>query len=705
MAILSADKPDLDLRRVAPFFEATSVAVVGASQDFSKRAGRPLYYMRKHGFTGKAFAVNPKYDEVHGYACVPSIAALPAGVDLAIIALQTGAVCGALAECYDRGIRTAVILANGFSDAGDVVQQTKLEGAAAATGIQLLGPNTLGCMNVRTALAATSASPLLEANYRLGSTSVVTQSGSLANSILQGLKARDVGIAKWAATGNELNTDALAVVEYLIDDPQTSVIALLVEAGRTGARWSHVGRRARAAGKPVVTMKIGRTAAGRKAAISHTGRAGGSYAAWRHIAERSGLIVVETLAELTDVTAALSVRGNVRPTRALAILGTGGMGVITSDECARQGVQLASLSAQTRQSLADLLPSGATLDNPIDPTPVDDETYFSAAAIAAEDPAVGGVLVVMTSLVRDYVRAVDRLVALQHKAVEHSAFVMVTYLSADDRMSPASESALRAAGVVVVAHPEQAVSAFRAIQTTADSSNVLSLAFPPTSPGGTVSGRRSLSWPQLESRMRKHDLPMLYPVAVASAREAVRVADAVGGAVVMKVEGPGLEHKAEHDAVKLDLTTAAEVEAAFSELEWALKRGELIICVQQQAAPGLEIRVGCVVDPELGRLISVGAGGALTELINDNSYAPCPVDDVEALDLLSRTRVWPLLKRQLARHHLNVGDVAKFVSSVSDVFVEDGQLQELEVNPLIVNSAGIWGVDVLASVEKAGPSA
>jgi acyl-CoA synthetase (NDP forming) len=693
--------PGPEPRSPAPFFTATSVAVIGASKDHAKRAGRPLYFMRRHGYTGEAFAVNPRHDEVMGYPCVPTVADLPAGVELAVLAVQAPAVTPALRACHDHGIPAAVVLANGFADAGDEPRQRELQELVAATGVRLLGPNTLGCMNVHTALSATSASPLLKDNYARGQTAVVTQSGSLANSILQGLKARDVGISKWVATGNELDTDALGVVEYLAGDPETRTIAMLVEAGRSGARWAEAGRRAAAAGTSVVVMKIGRTEEGRRAAISHTGRAGGSYAAWRQIAEESGFVVVETLAELTDVTAAMSVRRDRSPgPHGLAVLGTGGMGVIASDESARRGVPLVPFTPGTRRALAGLLPAGATVSNPVDPTPVDDETYFEAGAIAAADPNVRGVLVVMTSLVRDYSRAVERLVALQRHAQRHDAFVLVTYLSADDRMTSERERELRAAGIVVTGHPEQAVAAFRGVVATergGGGPGTRGASSPATAPPAAAS-RRGLGWADLAERLRGHALPMLYPVPVGTRDEAAAVAATMGPPVVMKAEGPGLEHKADHDAVRLGIGSPDEAAKAFDELAWALDRPGRLICVQEQAEPGLELRAGCVRDPELGPLVTVGAGGGLTELIDDNRYAPCPVDAETAARLLMDTRIWPALRRQLERCGHDLAPLARFVSELSRLFVAQPGLRELEVNPVIVNSRGVQGVDVLAAV-------
>ena len=293
----------VDLR---PFFEAASVVVVGASSDPTKNSGKPLYHLSRHGYQGQVCAVNPRHEQIFGFPSYQSVEAIPGSPELALIMLPAAGAADAIRACGARGVRAAVVFGNGFADVGRADLQEELAEAARQAGMRLLGPNCLGAVNTANGLTASFSSYLLRRAFRPGRVALATQSGSIGNAILMDFQDLGVGLSKWVATGNEADVDLLDVVEYMVEDPASHVIAVFAEAFRRGWRWPGIATRAYELGKPIIVLKAGIGVRSMQAVISHSGKIAGVHKVWEDLAALEHLAVVDSVEELCDAAQALA---------------------------------------------------------------------------------------------------------------------------------------------------------------------------------------------------------------------------------------------------------------------------------------------------------------------------------------------------------------------------------------------------------------
>ncbi len=665
---------------VGPFFNARSVSVIGASADITKPAGRPLHFLHQYGYTGRATAVNPRYGELLGVPCFPTVAALPETPDLGLVMLPAPLVLNAIEECGRKGIKHLVVYANGFADAGQHELQRSLATLAARYGIRIVGPNCLGVMNASNGLIGVFWLP--PQAFTRGNVALLTQSGSGGTSLLSSFHETGIGISKWVAVGNEADTKVLDFANYVLEDPDTGVVALFIESVPDPVGWMELGARAALVRKPVVIFKVGRGAHGRRAAETHSGRISGAYEAWLQLATEAGLITVDSMDELNYTALALS-KTRIRPRLGLAALGSGGHAVITSDECERNDVPLARLSEDTLASLRSLLPQTAGLNNPIDPGGLRRDTWWKVASILLHDPGVDALLVHIVSALA-YPDVPAELRALQRAAVDRGKLLAVTYFSPGDRLDRAVEMELRSEGILLFPDSSRAVRSLRHLGLRGDSP----AARPPSTP------RESVGWTELATLLEQYGVCAVIPVEVSDRAGAADLVRALGTAV-FKLEDPGQPHKSELGLVKKGITTPEAGAAAYEDLRTRGTSARARVVAQRQVGDGTEILVGFVTDPELGRLAVVGAGGILTEFLRDVVYGLCPLDSSGARRLLEQTKVWRLLRGFRGGVPVNLDALVDVIVRGSRLFAEHHEFAELEFNPVIVDARQALVVDVL----------
>jgi acetate---CoA ligase (ADP-forming) len=696
-----------------PFFDASSVVVVGASSDPTKNSGKPLYHLSRHGYRGQVCAVNPRHDEIFGFPSYRSVDAIPWPPELALVMLPAAGAAEAIRACGARGARAAVVFGNGFADAGRADLQEELALAAREAGMRLLGPNCLGAVNTANGLTASFSSYLLRRMFRPGHVALATQSGSVGNAILMDFQDLGVGLSKWVATGNEADTDLLDVVEYLVDDPASHVIAVFAEAFKRGWRWPQIATRARDLGKPIIVLKAGVGTRSAQAVISHSGKIAGVHKVWEDLAALEHLTVVESVEELCDAAQALSIAP--RAAGGFAILGSGGSGVLAVDECQRRDLPVAELGTSTTRALRGQLPPAASVENPVDPTPTTDVAWSAACQTIVNDPGVGYFTVVISSLVRPHEITFDLLRPTTDDAARLGKAMCVTYLAASDPMDPALRERLRAQGVLTLPTPARSVRALAhlrrsAVRTpevnpAASQPTLAAGAAPHPRPASVVPAAGLQGIGRLEQQLRGYRISVAATHVVRSAEEAVRAVAALRGPGVLKLEDPLVPHKTEHGLIRLAISDPQEAAAAFDSLQGQAVDSDAVVVVQPQIGPGVEVLVSCTIDAELGPVVTVGAGGILTELIADTCSSPAPVSPERAVDMIARTRVSRLLTgyRGIGPHDLAA--LSELIAGVSRFFVEHGGFTELELNPVVVLATGSGAVVVDALAVPRPPAA
>lgn len=686
-AVLAKPARALD-RLIAP----RSVALIGASPDAGKLPGRPLAYFRRYGFKGTVHPVNPKYAEIDGVRCYPAIDALPDGVDLALILLPAKAVPEALEACGRRGIPFAISIAGGFAEAGAPERQAELIAICRRHGIRLVGPNCVGLLNPRRGVTATFSTVLKTKMPRPGPLALITQSGALGNSLLQSFNDLDVGLAAWVSTGNEADLDVLELAEHFIDDDDVRTIALFIEGLKDGARLQAIAGEARARGKAIVALRGGRSALGRSASISHTGKLAGSNAVWRDLARQAGVIEVGALDELLDAVRALEILGDPRDDAAdgLGVLTiSGGLGVLISDAAAEVALPLPRFADATQAALRGVLPPQMTVANPVDTALFTDERGFAACAEAVlADPKIGTLLLVLTSLAHDYRALTPWLAKLAGEARARAKHLAVTYLSSSDQLDAGQRQAVQDAGALVLPTAERIVAALGRRRRLADFSGAS------PAPLHRADGGRTAD--EFFARVK---LPRPAEQICVTLDEAREFAVAHGYPVALKIESADIPHKTEAGGVVLGIADGDALARAWAQIAASVKATMPTARIEgmriQEMAQGFELIAGCSVDPEMGRVVMVGAGGIWAEILGDAAFLALPVGIEDIKAAIGRLKIAPILAGARGRPPLDIDAAAAVIARLGAAFAAETWVREVDINPLIVRPSGVVAVDTL----------
>lgn len=692
--MIGARAPDL-----SPLLAPRGIAVVGASPEAEKLAGRPLVYLLRHGFRGGIYPVNPRHTELAGLRCYASPLDLPDPVDLALVMVPQRAVVEAVEACGRRGIRFAIVVASGFAEAGHAEAQAALIRVAREHGIRLVGPNCVGVLVPGAGVTATFSTVVGRRMPKPGGIALVTQSGALGNSLLQSWNELGIGLHSWVSTGNEADLGALDLVEHLLNDPSVSAIGLFLEGLKDGSRLVPLGRAARARRKPIIAVRAGRSDLGRTASVSHTGKLAGSVQVWRDVARQAGLVEVETIDDLVDLCLALEAWGPSRDGRApgLGVLTvSGGLGVMISDACADEGVALPRFAADTQARLRELLPSQSAVANPVDTALFADETgYARCAEIVLEDAGVGRLLLILTSLAHDYDSLTKWLETLAPGAKAKGKAVAVSFLSSVDTLAPDMRRRLLDAGALVLPNAHRAVSVLGHLRRLEDLFRS-GATQPPAVPAAT-SGERTA-----EAFLAYARVPLAPQRLCRTVDDAVSAAAELGYPLALKAASPDLPHKTEAGGVALRLASAEEVRAAWRRITRSVAEKAPHarldgLVAQRMVDGGVDFILGCSVDPEFGRLVMVGAGGIWAEVLDDVAFAAVPVTPEECAAMVRRLRVFRLLEGARGGPPMDVAALEETLLALADAFHREAWVKEVDVNPLIVlpRGQGVCAVDHL----------
>ncbi|MBI2878161.1 MAG: CoA-binding protein, partial [Candidatus Rokubacteria bacterium] len=451
-----------------PFFRPASIAILGASEDFVKISGRPLKFLLEKGYPGRIFPVNPKYERVAGLPCYPTITAIPEPVDLAIVAVPAALVPEALGLCAAKGVRSAVVFSSGFGEVGEegARLERQLAEVARGSGLRLCGPNTLGFMNTFDRVMATF-SQAGEGEAPPGPVAFVTQSGAFGTAIFALARQRGLSFGYFVNSGNEADLELADLLDYVVADPRVRVVSGYIEGLKDGRRLLAVADRALELGKPVVIVKVGRSPAGARAALSHTGSLAGSDRVYSGVFRQKGVIRATQEEELLDLVSAFSLCP-LPGARGLGIVTqSGGAGVLMADRAEELGLAVPELADDTRTALRKVIPAFGSIKNPVDITAqfiADPALLQSALGIVLQDPGVDAVIFYLGLMER----FADQVVAnLREVHARTRKPLLVAWAAAPEP----GLRALRESGICVMPSATRAVNAVRALVEYAEARN------------------------------------------------------------------------------------------------------------------------------------------------------------------------------------------------------------------------------------------
>ncbi|MFC6762419.1 acetate--CoA ligase family protein [Sulfitobacter porphyrae] len=376
-----------------------SVAVVGASNDPAKLTGRPIAYLQEQGFDGDIYPINPRYDEIAGLTCYGSAGDLPQAPDLGLVLVGANRVIDAVRDLSAMGTKAAVVLASGFGEAGEEGRARQEQLREAAGEMRLLGPNTIGLVNITDKIPLTASGAMESDNFPEGSVALLSQSGGILGSLLSRAVARGIGFSKLVATGNEADLEVSDFLGALAEDDATQVVALYLETIRNVSKFREAAARVIAAGKSIVAYKVGRSESGAQSAVSHTGALAGADEVYDALFAQLGVIRAQTFADLLDIPAALAQGRRMKGPRVAIVTSTGGAATVVADNVGLMGLEMPKPDKETSEKLLALELKEAELDrNPIDVTlaGLRPDLFRSILKILAESPSFDAIVVVAT---------------------------------------------------------------------------------------------------------------------------------------------------------------------------------------------------------------------------------------------------------------------------------------------------------------------
>ena len=696
-------------------FHPKSIAVIGASKDPKKVGFAVLNNLKRFGFAGGIYPVNPGAEEILGVKTYQKLEDIAGEIDLAVIAIPARFVPKALEDCIRKGIKTAVIISAGFKEAGSegVLLEEKLKAIIKDSALRVLGPNCLGVINTANQVNATFAAGMLPK----GGLSFFSQSGALGIAILDWAIGNKVGFSKFISLGNKTDLNETDFIEYFMEDPETDIILGYIEDVVEGRRFMEIAGKATKV-KPVILIKSGGTESGARAASSHTGALAGSEAAFHAAFSQTGILRAEGIEDLFETAKVFNAKKLPAGNNLLIVTNAGGPGIIAADAAEKAGVGLPQLSREITDRLMAILPKNASFYNPVDI--IGDATAVRYAAVLDEvmsDPNVDGVLVILTPQamiqVEDTARAVIKAAGKTDKPV-------IGCFMGEERVRSSVEM-FRTASLPNFSYPEPAVRAFKKLAGYA-----LGTREEPSAPHEIVVDFERVKRILKEAKEKKQ-----YQFAEDDAREilsaygfrfpekrlartseeAATAASVIGFPVVMKISSPDILHKTDIGGVRLGISSRKEAKEAFAEIAANARkfmRSAFIngVTVYETAAKGKEVILGISYDRTFGHMVMFGLGGIYVEVLKDVSFRIVPVSLSEAFDMISGTMAFQLLKGVRGEKPVDIGRIAESIMRLSNLASDFPVIQELDINPLVVSGKDAVALDarLIMTQEEKGES-
>ena len=692
-----------DHAMIARLLRPKTIAVVGASDKPGALGATVLANLDRNGFDGTIYPINPRRESIGARTCLPSVETLPEGVDVAVLAIPRAGVLDAVRGLAVRKAGAVIIFSAGFAEGGleGAAEQAELARIAAEAGMVIEGPNCLGLVNHVDGIPLTFVETAIVPPAGRSAIGVVSQSGAMAAVLSTTLLARDLAVSYSVSTGNEAASGVEDYVEWLVDDPATHVIAMIVEQFRKPRRFLMAAQRARAAGKTIVLLHPGKSSAARESAATHTGAMAGDYKLMRVKVQRAGVIVAETLRELGDI-AEILVRCPAMPKADVAVLGeSGAFKALMLDLAEELQCPLANLQDDNAPALRAALPPFVPVSNPLDITAQglsQPEIYTNVLNSLLDDDRVGAVAacIIQSDPITAEIKVPAILAALEGRKLAKPMVFAGLDEGAD--MPVAYVAALRSRGVPWFPTTERSLQALTRLGAHAatDFSGNPCEALP-------VPGLRAMSGVVPEYRSKELLAPLGIPFPAgrfaASAEAAVIAADAVGYPVAMKAQAAALGHKSDAGGVILNLGDAGAVQEAWGHIHANIGAYSASIrldgvLIEKMGARGTEMIVGACNDPEWGPVVLAGFGGVTAEILQDVRLITPDLDEAAVVAELLQLKSAALLRGYRGSPALDIRALAKLIVTISGILQAEPSLVELDLNPVILHPEG-QGVVVL----------
>jgi acyl-CoA synthetase (NDP forming) len=677
-----------------------SIAIVGASSNEGGYSSRSLTNLLRTGYSGSIYPVNPRHTELAGLPCYPSVGHIGQPVDAAILLVRGDLVTDAVRDCVDAGVKVITVCSAGFAEDGEqgAALQVELVDLARAGGSRLLGPNCIGAVGVVENVVACPTLNITDV-FTPGNISIVSQSGGMAVNLFNRAQGRGIGIRGVVSVGNEADVDVADLVDALVDDEHTTVIALFVEELRDVPAFTAAVAKAHRAGKPVLALKAGRSEAGARSSLTHTGALAGSHRVFGNVMEQLGVLEVDSIDELIDSADLLSRMEPPASNRILIVSPSGGECSYAADRASELGLRVPALSAQTIDALSGDMRFG-TPGNPLDLTGqvIGNAEYLADVLRELERaPEFDMVLyAIPTWGPHDAQRLLPGFITAAQSSVKPT--VISAWTAAN--LTQHGEAVLAAGQSTYFGSVDAALTALSNLARW----SVLraTVAKAPEPRGAATAVRRPAELPQLATEhqakafLRRQGLPVSREVLLADAADAAGAAAEIGFPLVAKQLCAGVVHKSDLGLVRVGLRDEAELDQAvrdFAEIV-AVRGLEPEGLLLSELHQGAEVILGGIRDPRFGPLLMIGAGGVLAELLDDVAFRLCPLTREEAGAALDGLAVGRLLRGHRGTQY-DRDALIEIVVGFSELFSASDWLAQADLNPVVVADTPTGGAVIV----------
>ncbi len=699
-----------------PIFAPRSVAVIGATDKEGSVGRTILWNLIRSPFGGTIFPVNPKRANVLGIKAYPTIADIPDAIDLAVLVTPAPTIPDLIGQCVDAGAKGAIVISAGFKEIGPAGAELERQIMEHANRVKMriIGPNCLGVMNPVTGMNATFAADMA----RPGNLGFISQSGALLTSVLDWSLQENVGFSSIVSLGSMLDVDWGDLIDYLGNDPNTRSIVIYMETIGDARSFLSAAREV-ALTKPIIVIKPGRTEGAARAAASHTGSLTGSDEVLEAAFRRCGVLRVNTIGELFSMAEVLAKQPRPQGPRLTILTNAGGPGVLSTDALISNGGELAEISAETMESLNQILPAAWSHNNPVDILgDADPVRYAKSLELVVANPHSDGTLVILTPQAMTDPTATAE--AIKDYANRYEKPLLASWMGGKD--VAAGTKILNTTTIPTFNYPDTAARAFmymwrysynlKGIYETPAVSEAAE-AGPDRETAAAIldrvrrSGRTILTEAESKQLLAAYGIPTTPTHIATSSDETAKCAAEIGYPVVIKLHSETLTHKTDVGGVKLNLQNADEVRAAFNAMQATVreKAGEghfLGVTVQPMIKlEGYELIIGASIDPQFGPVLLFGTGGQLVEVYKDRSLALPPLNTTLARRMMEQTRIYKAQLGVRGREAVDIEALEKILVRFSQLVVEQRWIQEIDINPLLASPEGLLALDARVVVYPA----
>ena len=680
-------------------FHPDAIAVVGASENFGSIGCKPLRNLIYHGYEGEIYPVNPKYDEIAGYRCYPSLLDVPGTIDVALLAVSQARTLETLKACAEKEVKYAMLFGAGFAEVGGEGRQLQEEISrfAHANDIRIVGPNCIGCLNAKDGIPMGFHTSFETERFLPGPVALASQSGALGYALFALAQEEGLGFSYAAHTGNQADLTTLDFTSFMLEDESTGLVASYLEGIPDGDQLIELAGRSKELGKPLLLLKSGRSELGRKAALSHTASLTGSEQTFAAVSAQHGIVSIDDVDDMIDAIKVFSRQKRVRGDRVAVISTSGATGIMMADQCEAFGLKMNPLSERTRERIELVIPPYGSAINPIDITAqaLNDERMFAETLRAVvEDDDIDAVVITTTfgtELLRKLCLELVEVDKLTHKPL------LVT-LTMSRELTEDGMSILREAHIPVYQSPYRTT---RALSYHVRFSKFIEEAVPsvPTTNGHGASSdlKPAGIWTEEKVKQVFPEWGLKAPRGefLEDLGELDRGALALDYPVVAKVVSPDIPHKTDVGAIRMDIENATELVRACKEIVDVAKerqpRAEIngVLIEEMVNESGVEMFIGVEDDAQFGPLIVCGLGGIFVEIFEDVVIRRAPISLEEARKMLAELKGYPLLTGARGGAKADVDALLMALVRVSEfAYQHRGVLKEMDLNPVIVSTEG-----------------